>query len=41
MANLSRKGAHYVARFRFGGKEYKRSLRTTELKEAAVTFKRF
>ena len=29
MANLGKKGKMYVARFRYEGKEYKRSLKTT------------
>ena len=31
MANLGRKGDVYVARFRYQGKEYKKSLKTTSL----------
>jgi integrase len=34
MANLGRKGDLFVARFRFGGKEFKRSLKTTRLADA-------
>jgi hypothetical protein len=34
MANLGRKGESYVARFRFDGKEYKKSLKTTRLADA-------
>ena len=34
MANLGRKGDIYVARFRFQGKEYKKSLKTTSLADA-------
>jgi hypothetical protein len=29
VANLGKKGDVYVARFRYGGKEYKKSLKTT------------
>jgi integrase len=34
MANLGRKGDLYVARFRFQGKEYKKSLKTSRLADA-------
>jgi hypothetical protein len=34
MANLGCKGNIYVARFRYGRKEYKKSLKTTDLAEA-------
>lgn len=34
MANLGRKGKLYVARFRFAGKEFKKSLRTTSKSDA-------
>ncbi len=34
MANLGRKGECYVARFRYLGKEYKKSLKTTSLADA-------
>src|SRR4051794_40879154 len=34
MANLGRKGDVYVARFRYLGKEYKKSLKTTSLVDA-------
>src|SRR4051812_45736331 len=34
MANLGRKGDVYVARFRYQGKEYKKSLKTTSLVDA-------
>jgi len=34
MANLGRKGDLYVARFRFQGKEYKKSLKTTRKPDA-------
>jgi integrase len=34
MANLGRKGDLYIARFRYQGKEYKKSLRTTRLADA-------
>ena len=34
MANLSNKDGIYLARFRFGGKEYKRSLETTDERDA-------
>ncbi|MFO0952631.1 MAG: tyrosine-type recombinase/integrase [Isosphaeraceae bacterium] len=34
MANLGRKGDLFVARFRYGGKEFKRSLKTTRLDDA-------
>jgi hypothetical protein len=34
MANLGRKGDLYVARFRFRGKEYKKSLKTSRLADA-------
>lgn len=34
MANLGKKGDLYVARFRFGGKEYKKSLKTTHKADA-------
>ena len=34
MANLGKKGDVYVARFRFQGKEYKKSLKTTNLADA-------
>jgi integrase len=34
MANLGRKGETYVARFRYLGKEYKKSLKTTKLADA-------
>ena len=36
MANLGRKGDLYVARLRYGGKEYKKSLKTTRLSDARV-----
>ena len=34
MANLGRKGDLFVARFRYQGKEYKKSLKTTRLADA-------
>src|SRR4051812_380815 len=34
MANLGKKGDLYVARFRYAGKEFKKSLRTTDLADA-------
>ena len=34
MANLGTKGDTFVARFRFQGKEYKKSLRTTRRADA-------
>src|SRR3954470_19461458 len=34
MANLGRKGDIYVARFRFQGKEFKKSLKTSSLADA-------
>src|SRR3954453_21930818 len=34
MANLGRKGDVYVARFRYQGKEFKKSLKTTSLPDA-------
>jgi hypothetical protein len=34
MANLGKKNGVFLARFRFQGKEYKRSLRTTDRKAA-------
>ena len=34
MANLGRKGDVYLARFRYQGKEYKKSLKTTSLSDA-------
>ena len=34
MANLGKKGDVYVARFRYAGKEYKKSLRTTRKADA-------
>ena len=34
MANLGRKADVYLARFRFAGREYKKSLRTTSLANA-------
>jgi len=34
MAHLDRKDAIYLARFRFGGKEYKRSLKTADKRDA-------
>lgn len=34
MANLGKKGSIYVARFRFEGKEYKKSLKTSQLADA-------
>jgi hypothetical protein len=36
MANLGRKGSLYIARFRFQGKEYKKSLKTTDLADATA-----
>ena len=34
MANLGKKGDLYVARFRYAGKEYKKSLKTTRVADA-------
>ncbi len=34
MANLGQKGGIYLARFRYGGREYKKSLKTRDRKEA-------
>ena len=34
MANLGKKGELYVARFRYGGKEYKKSLKTDRVADA-------
>jgi hypothetical protein len=34
MANLGKKGVLYVARFRYQGKEYKKSLKTTRSADA-------
>ena len=34
MANLGQKNSVYLARFRFQGKEYKRSLKTSDRKNA-------
>lgn len=34
MANLGKKGDIYVARFRYGGKEYKKSLKTSRKVDA-------
>jgi integrase len=39
MANLGKKGVVYVARFRFGGKEYKKSLKTDRLADARAALK--
>lgn len=39
MANLGRKGKTYVSRFRFDGKEYKKSLKTEVLADAQATMK--
>ena len=40
MANLDQKNGVYVARFRFAGKEYKRSLRTSTLSSARAAMRR-
>jgi len=40
MANLGMKNGVYLARFRFGGQEYKRSLKTTDLKAARAAMHR-
>jgi integrase len=40
MANLGRKNGVYLARFRFQGKEYKRSLRTADRKNAEAAMHR-
>src|SRR4051794_27780770 len=39
MANLGKKGVVYVARFRYGGKEYKKSLKTDRLADARAALK--
>jgi integrase len=39
LANLGRKGEIYVARFRWDGKEYKKSLKTTNLADARAALK--
>ena len=40
MANLGIKNGVYLARFRFQGKEYKRSLKTTQLASARAAMRR-
>ncbi|MFH5804464.1 tyrosine-type recombinase/integrase [Alienimonas sp. DA493] len=39
MANLGQKGGIYLARFRYGGREYKKSLKTRDRKEAENALK--
>ena len=39
MANLGKKGDLFVARFRYGGKEYKKSLKTDRLADARAALK--
>ena len=39
MANLGKKGELYVARFRYGGKEYKKSLKTDRVGDARAALK--
>jgi len=40
MANLAKKNGVYLARFRFQGKEYKKSLKTSDSVQAAAAFRR-
>src|SRR5262249_35560753 len=40
MANLAKKNGVYLARFRFHGKEYKKSLKTSDPIQAAAAFRR-
>jgi hypothetical protein len=40
MANLGKKNGTYLARFRFQGTEYKRSLKTTDRKAADAAMHR-